>query len=206
MKNKTELQFWKEEKARYQQWYDGNIILNNRISPLDYEKQIDAINTWIKVFQEPEYLNRLDLDEMSFIGQKVLDVGCGPVSGVNVFKQADVYGVDHLINEYKELGFNINDNFKQGNSENIPFKDNFFDVVISNNALDHVDDLEITSNEIKRVLKKNGKVALNLHYHTPTICEPIELNDDIVFKVFDWIPNFKKIKEQENGRVIWRNF
>ncbi len=39
-------------------------------------------------------------------------------------------------------------------SENIPFPNNYFDIVCSFNSLDHVNDLDKSIFEIKRVIKK----------------------------------------------------
>ncbi|MCX6717342.1 MAG: class I SAM-dependent methyltransferase [Candidatus Taylorbacteria bacterium] len=101
-------------------------------------------------------------------------------------------------------------------SENIPINDNFFDVVISVNAIDHVDDLLKTSLEIKRVLKKDGILRMHVHYHKKTKAEPIEINDDIMKNVFSWCKNFNKISESnskhgyvlskgEGSYTVWSN-
>jgi SAM-dependent methyltransferase len=41
---------------------------------------------------------------------------------------------------------------------NIPFKNSSFDLIISSNVLEHVEDLESLNREMRRVLKKNGKM------------------------------------------------
>ena len=69
------------------------------------------------------------------------------------------YCVDHLIEKYQELGYPQKDffndvDFVNSKSESMPFENGYLDAVISVNALDHVDDFEKTSTEIKRVLKK----------------------------------------------------
>jgi ubiquinone/menaquinone biosynthesis C-methylase UbiE len=46
----------------------------------------------------------------------------------------------------------------QGFAEDLPFEDNFFDLVIISNTLDHVKDMKKAVNEIWRVLKKDGYV------------------------------------------------
>lgn len=99
----------------------------------------------------------------------------------------------------------------------MPFPDNFFDAVISVNAIDHVDDFEQTSKEIERVLKPSGKIRLHIHYHKKTSTEPLELSDKIVGDAFSWCKNFRKVGESFQSRgyelinedekyVLWSNF
>jgi len=61
------------------------------------------------------------------------------------------YGYGQDIKERK-----IRFPFKRSNSDNIPFHDNFFDVVVMLETLEHISDLEATLKEIKRVLKVRG--------------------------------------------------
>ena len=56
--------------------------------------------------------------------------------------------------------------------------DEIVDVVISRNAIDHVDDVTNTFSEIRRVLRKWGEIILSVNYREkPTACEPHILND-----------------------------
>ena len=130
--------------------------------------------------------------------------------------------MDPLLPLYIEAGYPIHiyenrAKFVYGFSEKMPFEDNFFDAVISANALDHVDDFYLTAAEIKRVLKPQGKLRLHLHFHTPTIMEPLQINDSIVTKAFAWCDGFKKISETKTKRgttlndhresfSLWSNF
>ena len=113
----------------------------------------------------------------------ILDVGCGPFPSIFVFKEAEYYGIDPLIDEYRALGYPIDLWAHQGfhyyaNSvEKIPFDDSFFNVVISVNAIDHAD----------------GIFRMHVHYHKKTVCEPIELNDQVFLENYHWVLNLKKI-------------
>jgi len=65
-------------------------------------------------------------------------------------------------------------NYVSSGSEHIPFVDNYFDVVCSFNSLGHVDNLEKSISEIKRVLKVGGLFLLLTDVnHEPTECEPL---------------------------------
>ena len=127
----------------------------------------------------PRYKKDLYLEDDSFKGKKVLDLACGPHGGLIAFKDCDKYGVDHLIDEYKKIGYPLDKHgikYYQGKSEKLPFHDYYFDVVVCVNALDHVDSLNKTIKEISRVLRKGGKFIGQINFHEkPTETEPILL-------------------------------
>jgi ubiquinone/menaquinone biosynthesis C-methylase UbiE len=78
-----------------------------------------------------------------------------------------------------------------------PFPDSQFDVVISVNALDHVQNFETAISEIYRVLKPNGKIYLSFNYQDqPTATEPIVLSDKRVEEVLSVYFAFAKVKSE----------
>ncbi len=161
-----------------------------------------------------------DSRELTPSKQRALGSGPAPISSTLCFEGVDLYCLDPLLDRYLQVGYPLHYydgvKFIQAHSENIPVPDNFFDAVISANAIDHVDDLVKTSKEIKRVLKKNGRFAMHAHYHKATSTEPIEITDDIFKKKFSWCQGLKVIKESttkygsnaNKGEkyVLWRNF
>lgn len=203
-KNFAELYFWKVELENYLQWYNGKIDLYGIKSPRKNQKIVsfgsdlsNSVATWNKVFQERKYLNDLRLSKDAFINHRVCDIGSGPLPSALCFEKCDIYGTDHLIKEYGRIGFpmNVYENryhFIDSKSETMPYPDNYFDAVISVNAIDHVDNFALTVLEIKRVLKENGKVRIHMHYHSRTDTEPIELSDKMVKGSFKWLKGFKK--------------
>lgn len=132
----------------------------------------------------PRYKNDLFIDENSFLNQTILDIGCGPNGGIIGFQNCIKYGVDHLIDEYRKIGFPLdrhNINYTNCKSENIPFENNYFDSIVCVNALDHVDSLDLTIKEIERVLKIDGCFLSQLNFRkNPTLTEPIVLNHDLI--------------------------
>jgi ubiquinone/menaquinone biosynthesis C-methylase UbiE len=86
-------------------------------------------------------------------GEKVLEVGGGhnphPRSNVIV----DKYGDDntHRSGDIKTLK---NQKFMVADGENLPFKDNEFDYIISNQVLEHVENPTAFLNEFARVAKR----------------------------------------------------
>ena len=84
-------------------------------------------------------------------------------------------------------------------AEQIPFEDNFFDVVSAFNSLDHVADVHATISEIKRVLKPGGLFLLLTDVnHDPTYSEPQKFSWDIVQEFW---PPFEILDEKHYERI-----
>jgi ubiquinone/menaquinone biosynthesis C-methylase UbiE len=223
----SELSFWEHTLVDYVNWYNGEMPeMYDTKSPNENEKvfflndSFSSILTWKKLHQEKKYLYDLDLQPDTFDGMKLLDIGAGPIPSAEAFEGADLYALDPLIPRYLAAGYPLHiyksTKFVSGYAENMPLPDNYFDAVISVNALDHVDDFEKTVSEIRRVLKQDGLIRIHLHYHPPTVNEPIVLNDERVDTAFSWCNGFKKII-QKNSKLgytcaegesyaVWSNF
>lgn len=98
---------------------------------------------------------------------RILDVGCGPCGMISYLDIGERYGLDPLI-DYYLLKFDMAKQIRwvKGMAEDMPFQDNFFDVVISTDTLDHVANPERVLKEIKRVLKKRGLLFLTVNTYT----------------------------------------
>jgi len=226
-KSGSELQFWKDELVRYEQWYLGELpFLYKTQSPKQGEKvagpnlRVASVLTWHRLHQERKYLSDLELGRDSFAGRRVLDVGSGPIPSATCFSDAELYCLDPLLPQYVKAGFPFdcygNVHFVAGCSEKMPLEDAFFDAVIAVNSIDHVDNIKKTAIEIQRVLKPGALLRLHVHYHRSTITEPLELNDRKIQDLFSWCPNFRKIAERfenfggalppDEKFVVWGNF
>lgn len=89
---------------------------------------------------------------------RILQVGIGPEDIINYFPAGKRYAVDPLADFYKKK-FKLDYgelHFLNARGEKLPFKDQFFDIVVLANVLDHVESPEKVLSEIKRVLKDNG--------------------------------------------------
>ena len=224
-----ELAHWKRSLEDYHKWYHHRIPLlygeqppdeNSRVTA--YSDQANAVLTWQKIHQRPKYLEYLKLNRDAFQNKRILDLGSGPHPSALCFRDCSVYCLDPLLPEYLKAGFPFHlyderARFTYGFGEKMPFSDDFFDAVISVNAIDHVDDFYATAQEVKRVLKPGGMLCMQIHFHKPTPTEPLSLSDQIVEEAFQWCPEFRKIDQTKKNRsetltdpdewfTLWRNF
>jgi ubiquinone/menaquinone biosynthesis C-methylase UbiE len=133
-------------------------------------------------------------------GKAVLDIGCGPRGSLEWVNDASRrVGLDPLADDYRELGADAHAmEYVAAGSEAMPFADGEFDVVTSINSLDHVDDLERTAAEIKRVTRPGGHLVLAVEVgHDPTWTEPQTLSWD-VWELF--APEFEVVSRGEYER------
>jgi len=131
---------------------------------------------------EPCFTALVELTLADYSGKKLLDIGCGPLGTLEwAGMTAERVGLDPLVNTYRLLGIDRHKmTYMQAVSEKIPYPDCYFDIVSCFNALDHVDDLDRTVAEIKRVVAKSGLFLLGVDTnHSPTIAEPVAIDWNI---------------------------
>jgi len=122
----------------------------------------------IKFYQKYCYF----LSDSSF----VLDIGSYDVSGClkPIFQKHRYIGVDMVE------GPNVNITCS---NENIPFKDNFFDVIVSSSCFEHDDFFWLTFLEMGRLLKTNGFIYINAPSNGPYHAHP---QDNWRFYIDSW--------------------
>jgi ubiquinone/menaquinone biosynthesis C-methylase UbiE len=100
---------------------------------------------------------------------KFLDVGCGAGYAMQQAREklnCICTGIDpdpgaHGVGRFlKELV--PGETIIQGHAENLPFKDEQFDVVFSSHVLEHVENERVTLEEMKRVLKNDGVLIIGI--------------------------------------------
>ena len=93
-------------------------------------------------------------------GARVLDIGCGIGTYVRRFRQYsdEVYGVEVEAERVAEASLEL-PNIQLAYGEALPFEDDFFDMVFSNEVIEHVDDDRQTIAEAVRVTKPGGSIV-----------------------------------------------
>ncbi len=121
------------------------------------------------------YCEEFSINKNTFKNKIIVDIGCGPMGTLSPFEAKLKFGVDILANIYHRE-FDLakhNIIYLNCHAHQLPFLDEFVDVVLSRNALDHVDNFEKTIEEIWRVLKPNGEIYLSINIsHRRTLTEP----------------------------------
>lgn len=113
------------------------------------------------------------LSEIDIEGNaKILDVGCGPGEMVKdlVKFNRKIYGIDIADEMVKIAKERISNEFKnssnvilsQGDIENLQFENNFFDIIICSGVVEYLKDDITWLQEIKRTLKINGYLIINI--------------------------------------------
>lgn len=101
---------------------------------------------------------------------KFLDLGCGSGRNIIKLKDSEFYGVDFSKNQIefaKNFAKNkkIKAKFFKANCWELPFEDDFFDVVIfiaSLHCISSSEKREKSLEELKRVMKKNSKALISV--------------------------------------------
>lgn len=123
-------------------------------------------------------------------GEDVLDLGSGSgmdifVAALHVGENGTVTGLDmtdeQLANARRlrdEMGFQ-NVAFEQGYIEDLPFADEVFDVVVSNGVVNLSAEKDRVFEEVRRVLKPGGRIALSDIISERRLSEGIKTDADL---------------------------
>lgn len=125
-------------------------------------------------------------------GAKILDLGCGNGISARELNQAgyDVVGTDisPLFLEDACKWENERLKYQVCDVLELPYADESFDVICSNELIEHLPDVETALSEMVRVVRSGGKVILS----GPNLCSPIT-------PFIDWV----RLIRGKSGRPVW---
>jgi len=179
------------DHAKWYQYCDGVVdedwflrfICNNPSFSIPHEAWID--NAPINV------INRQDA-MIKYLNGRILDVGCN--TGVFVSKlrqlQKDVHGVDgssifiRIAKAYAKLFKDDTSRYKLGLIQDIPHEDSAFDTVHAQEIIEHLPNTDVAIQEVKRVLKSNGRFCGSVPYKEDPHHHPGHFNyfDEVVVR------------------------
>jgi ubiquinone/menaquinone biosynthesis C-methylase UbiE len=126
----------------------------------------ERLETFIFNETAVEHLHRYAIATKIAMHKKVLDVACGEGYGANLLAEtaASIDGVDNsteIIKRAKDKYKKQNLQFSVADVSRLPFPENQFDVVVSFETLEHVQDHDKMLGEIKRVLHQDGILIIS---------------------------------------------
>lgn len=134
--------------------------------PLSSNWTGERVETYINNEIMVEHLHRYAIADELVKNKKVLDIACG--EGYGSFLMAanaySVTGVDNnalVIKNACEKYKRPNLEFVEGQAEKLPLEDHIYDIVVSFETLEHLENHQLLFNEIKRVLKKEGVLIIS---------------------------------------------
>ncbi len=136
-----------------------------------------------------------------FKGARILDIGCGIGAYVEKFRALDAraFGVDvdaeKLADAHRDKNLDL---LAVSVSETLPFLDDFFDIVLLHEVIEHVADDKQTIREACRVIHSNGWVIV----FAPNRLYPFETHGAYFGKryvfgnipLIGWLPDFLRDK------------
>lgn len=167
----------------------NNTDRRRRLDTFDYEKKVWGSQTAsLSIFNSYCLSVKYGLESIAGVKGKVLDVGCGAGAFTAALKlyrsDLSLVGLDfsqRCIQMAKQKHKEIK--FVQGNVDQMPFKNESFDAVVSNHLLEHLDEPKAAVVEIYRVLKPKGV------FYSST---PLEGNWSSLVRWLSLVPKFRE--------------
>lgn len=109
------------------------------------------------------------IDDLNLNDRNILDIGCYDGTFLSLIKNRNnrFYGIeasDYGAKESTDKGINVEQFFFDDNTR-FPFGNNFFDLIVAGEIIEHIYDTDFFLEEIYRLLKPDGKLLIS----TPNI-------------------------------------
>jgi len=177
-----------------------------------YTKQLFRPSVW-GIFTNPFFITRSKLFREikkvnSFIGGRILDVGCGQKPYQSLFQSTEYIGMDVEQSGHNHGNEPIDVYYDGGI---FPFDDDSFDSVICNQVLEHVAIPVTTLSEIHRVLKPKGHVLLSVPFLADEHEQPFDFYRYSSFGMRYLFENqnfeiIKSVKLNQNIALVFAHF
>ncbi len=137
--------------------------------------ELDMNTTWGMTLESRYEQFQYETQSMNqdLSGKFMLDAGCGNGMLTEYFSQKGptMIGIDFSTSVFEAEKRRHSENccFVQGNLMSPPFKDETFDIIVSNGVLHHTPDTELTFRSVAKVVKQNGIFYLWLYSRKGTI-------------------------------------
>ncbi len=119
-------------------------------------------SSYLRTFKD-DYRLKLLTSMAKVKGGRILDIGCGggitTESLSHYYPKSELYGCDvsaQAINYARRLGSG-SVKYAVIRKKKLPYKDNFFDLCVCLDVMEHVPDVPFFLKEVKRILKPGGK-------------------------------------------------
>jgi ubiquinone/menaquinone biosynthesis C-methylase UbiE len=141
---------YQTEKAEKTRGEEDQLVRGTALKSLMFRQRIEHIRAWHD-------------------DDRILEVGSGAHGLVFGFDKGFCIGVDPLAADYRRLfpKLQTRSHTVGAIGEELPFHDAAFDVVISDNVIDHAADPFAIINELVRVLKPGGLLYFTVNIHHP---------------------------------------
>jgi ubiquinone/menaquinone biosynthesis C-methylase UbiE len=119
-----------------------------------------------------------------------LDAGAGrgPYTKLAQNKYKQIYCFEYDINELERAQKNLDDSniiFKQVDITNIPLADNYVDVAVCSEVLEHIPDYNKAMLELYRVIKSGGKLLFSMPNNNSLLYAPSRFKNRKILKNLD---------------------
>jgi SAM-dependent methyltransferase len=153
----------------YRSGKNATSILNSE--KLNLFRAIRAVFIWLLSRILPSLRSEME-KEMAYLGpihsgMRVLDVGCGSGDSLSFYLErgASTFGVE-INAQACEEGRKKGHKMFCGELSEAGYEDEFFDIVLFHQSLEHVFSPRVTLLEVRRILKRGGKVWISVPNHS----------------------------------------